>query len=957
MRERIPIPLVLLSILAALPPPAAGQDVAPPDTAVALAASLDGEDPVPLDGRVVHDTLPNGLVLYVRENPRPRDRIELRLVLRAGSVLEEPAERGLAHFVEHMAFNGTARFEKQAIVDYLESIGMRFGPDVNAYTSFDETVYMLTVPTDSVDQLETGLDILEDWAEGIAFDPEEVAREAPVVVEEWRLGRGAGMRTLDEHLPVLFEGSRYAERLPIGTKETIEAATAGDLRAFYERWYRPDLAAVIAVGDIDAAEMVEAIRSRFGDWETPAGAPPRESWPVPLHEETLVSVATDPETQVPSVSIYHKRAPRTSATAEAYRRSIVEGLRERMLARRFQEIAQRPDPPFLGAGSGGGRMVESVDFWVLGAGLKEDDVPRGVEALVEEAERVDRHGFLESELERARVEALRSAESRWDEREKTPSDRWAGAYAERFLHGTPAPGPGLDLALHRRWLPEIGLEEVNDAARAAIAERARVVLLTAPEKEGVAVPDEETLLERFAAGATGEVAAWEDRAPEGPLVADPPEPGRVVEERSIEELGVLVWTLSNGATVWLKPTDFRDDEVLFAGTSSGGTSLVPDSLVVPAALATFAVGEGGVGTLDLVALGKALAGKNADVSPTLGALEEGLRGRASPRDLETMFQLAWLRATAPRRDPDAFASLRERLGAMVANRAASPEQVWRDTLNATLADYGERLVLFDPATIERMDLDASMAIYRDRFADFDDWTFFLVGAFDPDSVRPQVERWLAPLPASEREETWRNVDPDPPPGAVEKAVAKGIEPKSLTEIVFHGPFEWSPENAHVLASLGEYLRIRLREEMREEEGGTYFVRVGTSAARWPEEEMSLSISYGSDPGRAEELEAILRAEVGKVRAGEVDAEDFAKVKETQRRALETDLRENGWWLGRLRTHVIHDLDPRRILDRGERIDALEPGAIAEGARRWIDPDRYVEVRLVPAEEAGEPVSR
>lgn len=946
MRPRLALLSLSIGLLVAAP---ASAQEALPDSVVALAAALEGDDPVPLDGAVFHDTLPNGLVLYVRENPEPRDRAELRLVIRVGSVLEEEDERGLAHLVEHMAFNGTERFEKQEIVDYLESIGMRFGPDVNAYTSFDETVYMLTVPTDSAARLETGLDILEEWAKAIAFDPAEVEKEIPVVVEEWRLRRGAGMRTLEEHLPVLLEGSRYAERLPIGQRETIESATDEKLRGFYERWYRPDLAAVIAVGDFDLEPMVEGFRERFGDWETPADAPARESWPVPLHEETRVSVATDPEAQAPDLTIYHKRPVRPMDTAEAYRRELVGRLRDRIIRERFGEIAQRADPPFVFGGSGSAPIVESIDFWVVQGLLKEDDVERGVEAIVREIERVDRHGFLDSELDRARAEAVRGAERLWDERGKTDSSFYAGRYAVHFLHGWPATGPALRLALHRRWIPGIELEEVDALTRSAIAEEARVVVLTAPEKEGVTVPAEDAILARFHAGATGEIAAWVDAAPEGPLVPDPPQPGRIEDERAIEAVGVTVWELSNGATVYLKPTDFKDDEVLLRATSTGGSSLVADSLVVPASTATFVVQQGGLGELDVVALQKALTGKNARVRPILGSLREGLWGFASPRDLETMFQLAWLSAMRPRADPDAFASARSRMEAMFANRVASPEAAWQDTLRVTLANHDPRLVLPGPGMIERMGLDASIEIYRDRFADFDDWTFFLVGAFDPDSVRPLVERWLASLPASERDETWRDVETDPPSGAVEKTVARGIEPKSLTEIVFHGPFEWSPENAHALGSLADYLRIRLREEMREEEGGTYFVRVSANPQRWPDEEMSLSISYGSDPGRAEELESILREEVEEVRAGEVDAEDFEKVRETQRRALETSLRENDWWADRLEDLVFHDLDVAAILDRENRIEGLEPEDIVEAAR-WIDPGRYVEVRLVPAEE-------
>jgi zinc protease len=927
---------------------AARPTATPAQTPVAAAAApLEAQ--VPLDPQVVHDTLANGLLLYVRANPEPRDRAELRLVLKAGSVLEDEDQRGLAHLVEHMAFNGTARFEKQALVDYLESIGMRFGPDVNAYTAFDETVYMLTVPTDSAAQFETALRILEDWARHLAFEPAEVEKERPVVIEEWRLGRGAGMRTLDAHLPVLFHGSRYAERLPIGRREVIETAPVEALRRFYDTWYRPDLAAVIAVGDFDAERVAAQLRERFAGWEGPTEPRPRASFPVPSHEETLVSVATDPETTVPSVSVYHKHAPRETGTLAAYRRSIVEALRSAILSRRYFELSQRPEPPFLGAATGGGRFVESADVVIYGAGLKETDVAGGIDALVTEAERAERHGFTPTELEREKKEILRAVEGAYDEREKTHSARYAQEFLQHFLHGFPAPGPAIALELHRRFLPEIALAEVDAATRAAFGEESRVVLLTAPEKAGVEVPSAESVLAAFQRAAQSEVAAYEDRSPAGPLVATPPAPGRIVAERAIPEIGVTIWELSNGAEVVLKATDFKDDEVLFHGASPGGSSLAPDSLVVPASTATWVVEQSGLGELDLVALHKALAGVQVAVSPFIGSLEEGLSGRASPRDLETLFQLVHLYVTAPREDPDAFASLRERMRGQLANRSASPEAAFRDTLSVTIADHHPRAVATTPAPsmVDRMDLEASLAFYRDRFADVDDFDFYLVGAFDPDSVRPMVERWLATLPALPREETWRDDGIDPPATKVERVVRKGIEPKSQTTIVFPGSFEWSLDNVNAIGALGDYLEIRLREELREDLGGTYAVSVAAAGWRWPDPQSELRVSFGADPPRVDELLAIVFGEIGKVWKGEVDAEDFAKVKEAKRREHETNLRENAFWLARLDGYRRHGVDPREVLNIDERIEALAPGAVAAAARRWVDPDRYVRVTLLP----------
>ncbi|MGH7563711.1 MAG: M16 family metallopeptidase, partial [Gemmatimonadota bacterium] len=442
-------------------------------------------DTLPLDPLVLHGTLPNGLQYYVRENREPRERAELRLVVDAGSVLEDDDQRGLAHLLEHMAFNGTAHFGEEELVDYLESIGMRFGPDVNAFTSFDETVYMLTVPTDSTAVVETAFQILEDWAHGIALDPDALARERPVVVEEWRLGRGAEMRMLDEHLPVIFKDSRYAVRLPIGELEIIEDAPVEAVRSFYEDWYRPGLMAVIAVGDFDAAEMVEKIESHFGGIPV-AGTPrPREVFPVPPHAETLVSVATDPEARVTTVTIYNKHALRETGTVAAYRRSIVEGLHDRMLNARFEEIVQRPDAPFIFAFAGQGRFVRPSEVSVLAAAVPEGGATAGIEALLTEAERAARHGFAASELERAKAELLREVESAYLEREKTESQGYAGLYMQHFLQDEPAPGIEAAWPLHQRLVPEITLDELNRVADEWLTDEDRVVVVSAPEKEGL----------------------------------------------------------------------------------------------------------------------------------------------------------------------------------------------------------------------------------------------------------------------------------------------------------------------------------------------------------------------------------------------------------------------------------------------------------------------------------------
>ncbi len=567
-------------------------------------------------------------------------------MVKAGSVLEDEDQLGLAHFVEHMAFNGTEHFEKQELVDYLEGIGMRFGPDLNAYTSFDETVYMLMVPTDSAELVATAFQILEDWAHGQVFDHEEIDKERGVIVEEWRLGRGAGARIRDQQLPVLFQGSRYAERLPIGKPEVVENFDYETLKRFYRQWYRPDLMAVIAVGDFEAETIEELIHRHFAGIPMPDIAPERPTFPVPDHEETLFAIATDPEATFNSVAVYWKQQAREVGTLGAYRQSIVEALYNRMLNFRLFELTQQAEPPFIGASSSQGRFIGSKEVYVLGAGVQENRHERALEVLLTEAQRVARHGFTETELEREKRELLRFLQQAYDEREKTQSSGYASEYARAFLYDEPIPGIAFEFGAHQRLLPSVRLEETNRLAREWITESNRVILVDGPEKEGAEVPGEAELLAVFAAVEAAGIEAYVDVATEAPLVPIVPEPAEIIEIEELEEIGVQRWTLANGVRVLLKPTDFKDDEILFNGWSPGGTSLASDRDYVAAMTASTVVFRAGVGEFSLVDLQKKLAGTAVRVSPSIGSLYEAIGGSASPSDVETMFQLIYLYFTA-----------------------------------------------------------------------------------------------------------------------------------------------------------------------------------------------------------------------------------------------------------------------------------------------------------------------
>ena len=941
--------------------------------AVPAAFGQDGEA-LPFDPEVRRGALSNGLVYYVRRNAEPPNRAQLRLAVKAGSAMETESQRGLAHFVEHMAFNGTERFAKQEIVGYLESIGSGFGPDLNAYTSFDETVYQLEIPTENPAVLDTAVQILSEWAYAMAFEPEEVVQERSVIMEEWRSGRDADTRMLYGQLPTLFGDSRYSERLPIGVPEVISAATAEQLREFADAWYRPELMAVVAVGDFDTDRIEDAIRQHFAP--PPQGtveyararrsAVPVEQprFEIPGHREPRISVVTDPEASITSLSLYRKLPADTGRDAAAYRRLLVDALYGEMINARLAERLQVADPPYAGANAGRGHLAGATATLVARAWVSQDGVARGLDAVLAELRRSQLHGFTATELARAKANLMRSAESAYAERDQQPSARLAGEYLRHFLTDDMAPGLEAEFELHRRLLPEITLAEV-DAVADLWAEPGDVVLLVSGP-DGIAAaaaeaadvdPDDPdtansalgvTLLGQLAAAVTRDVEPYVDQTGDAPLLASVPAPGAVAAERRLEAIDAAEWTLSNGVTVIAKQTDFRNDEVLMAATSPGGDSLVADADYIPAFSAAAIAAGSGAGAHDQVTLEKLLAGKEVSVDASIGELFEGLQGYASPRDLETLFQLVTLYATDPRFDPTYFASFRSRLQGQVENRDASPQIVFRDRVRSVLAQEHFRSRPLTTEVLEELDLERSQAVYEDRFADFGDFTFIFTGAFDPQELRALSAAYLGALPAAGRVERWRDVGIDPPPGIVEETVRRGVEPLSTTYLAFAGDMAWSRTEALTLTLLGEMLQMRLRESIRERLGGAYSYGAFGSAQALPDPEYQVSVFFESDPARAEELADAVFAEVEWLRAGG-EQSYLDKAKELHRSARQEQRTTNRFWLDQIRAVVERGETFTAIGGFEQRLDSITLEDVAGAARRYLDPDRYVHLVLLPEE--------
>lgn len=905
--------------------------------------------PLPVDPQVTVGKLSNGMTYYIRANKKPEKRAELRLAVSVGSVVEDDDQRGLAHLCEHMAFNGTKNFKKQELVNYLESIGMRFGPELNAYTSFDETVYMLSIPTDNDTIVRTAFQVLEDWAHNVSYDPEEIDKERGVVVEEWRLGRGADMRMLDKQFPIIFKDSKYADRLVIGTKESLESFKHGSLTRYYNEWYRPDLMAVIAVGDFDKAEIEKLITEHFSRMEAPAARRERVSYPVPGNTEPLFAIATDPEATGSGVEVMFKHPKQYTMSEADYRRDVVQSLYDGMLNNRLQELTLQADPPFMFAMSGRGGFVRSSDMYRLSAQVKDNGIERGLRTLLTEARRVRLHGFTATELDRQKSEMLRGIEQMYIERDKTESRRLVGEYIGNFLDREAIPGIEAEYGLYQKFLPGITLDEVNALARNLISEENRVITVDGPQKEGVKIPDKTELEAIFKETEATPVDAYVDKVTTKPLIATTPAPGSIVKERTFADVGVTEWTLSNGIRVVLKPTDFKNDEILFSAFSFGGSSLVSDADYYPAISATSVLGEGGLADIDQIELQKMLQGKIASASAYIGELEEGLRGNASPKDIETLFQLIYLTATSPRADTTAFAAFKSRVKGFLENRNARPETALDDTMTVTLGSYNFRRQPMSEAMLDRYDLQRSLRIFKERFADCNDFTFFFDGAFTLDQIRPYVLTYIGGLPAGKRQETWKDLGIRPPSGVIKKVVRKGIEPKSTVRLIFTGPFEWTRENRHALQSMAAVLRIKLREALREEKGGTYGVGVGATPIHYPRSEYRLMISWGCSPDRVDELIATAMQQIDSVLNYDVTDLYITKVKESQKRERELNLKENRFWLGSLSFAYANGEDPGNILRDGELIDHITPAYIRSAAKTYLDRNNMISFVLLPSE--------
>ncbi|QIP11382.1 insulinase family protein [Spirosoma aureum] len=902
---------------------------------------------IPTDPAVKVGKLPNGLTYYIRKNAEPKNRAELRLVIRAGSVLENDNQQGLAHFMEHMEFNGTKNFPKNELVNFLQSAGVRFGADLNAYTGFDETVYQLPVPTDSVKVFRQAFQILEDWAHNATIDPTEVDKERGVILEERRLGRGAGQRLRDQYFPILLNNSQYARRLPIGTEQVLTTFKTETLRQFYQDWYRPDLMAVIAVGDFDTKEVEGIIREKFGRIPAVKTPKPRTEYEIPPHKDTKVVILTDPEQPNTVVQVIYKRPEIKEKTLNDLRESIKRGLFNTMLGNRIQELTQRADPPFLGGYSNYSDFLGNLDAFTSIAVAKEGNVEKAIRAVLDENARVKQFGFTSTELDRAKREFMTNVEQAYSERDKTRSANYVNEYVQNFTDKEPYTSIEFYYNFLKKEQDGIKLAEVNTLVDQFIHNDNRAVIVLAPEKDKAKLPTVEQIL-GYVDNAGKGLTAYEDKTLDSPLLAKLPTGSPVVNEKQIKDIGVTEWRLKNGVRVVLKPTNFKNDQILFSGSSFGGTSLYDLTDFMSARFSSTLVAMGGTGDYNQIQLGKFLSGKQVSVFPFVGELSEGINGSAAPKDLETALQLLYSYFTQPRKDVDVVKGFLSNQRSALQNQinTPTPARVFQDTVQVTLGANNPRRQPLKPEDLDKIDLDRAVKIYQERFANGGDFIFYFVGNFKEDQLKPLVEKYLGGLPATEATEKFKDLGIRIPSGQISKTVYRGVDPKASVQLVYSGDLNWSSETTTQLDALAEVLEIKLIEKLREEESGVYGVGASAAYSKYPVSRYTFRISFGCAPQNVEKLIAKTQELINDLKEKGALPADIAKFKAETRRETEVQLKDNQFWLGYLQNQYYNGDAPDEVLHENEQLDKVTVESTKAAANLCFGPN-FIRLVLLP----------
>ena len=915
----------------------------------AITAFAQQMPPVPTDPNVRIGKLENGLTYYIRQNKLPEKQADFYIAQKVGSILEEDSQRGLAHFLEHMCFNGTTNFPGNSLREYLETIGVKFGTNLNAYTSVDETVYNISnVPVIRDGIIDSCLLILHDWANDLTLEPKEIDKERGVIHEEWRTRTGAMMRMYEKTFPIMFKDSKYAYRLPIGIMEVVDNFPYQALRDYYEKWYRPDQQGIIVVGDIDVDQIEAKIKKMFSPIEMPKNAAVREYFPVPDNDEPLITIAKDKEQQIPMIYLFHKHnvVPNDQKNSIAYlAMNYMTSMIGQMINTRLAELIHKPNPPFIQAGAGDENFVVSkTKAAFTGIAIaKEDGILPATEALVREIERVRQFGFTAGEYARAKADYLRALESAYNERNKTRSSSYVQEYVRHFIDNEPIPGIENEYSIMNQLAPNIPVQAINQTVKQLIGEKNIVLSVFCPDKETMKYPTEEELKNVLTKVRAEKLEAYVDKVSNEPLLKVNPQAGKVVKsEEGI--YGSKVLTLSNGVRVVLKNTDYKADEVQMRAFSPGGVSIFKDEDVLQFSLMNDIVPLGGLGNFNALDLDKVMSGKMASVSAHVGLNTEGLSGGCSPKDLETMLQLVYLRFTAPRMDQDAFTSFISRNKAALVNQDADPKTAFTDSVNVALYNHHPRALTLKASMFDKVNYDRIIELYKDRFADASDFTFILVGNIDEAKATPLLEQYLGALPSINRKENFRDTNMHFRKGLYSNDFERKMETaKSTVIMINHGDVKFNHKNVLMMNIMGQLLDILYTKTVREEAGGTYGVSCSGDVVRVPNQEGVFQIIFETDTARRPEMVELIKQGIEQYIKEGPKAEDLAKVKEYMSKTHQQNIKENSYWSQALSTYYWDKLDVNTNFD--STLNSITIQDLKDFAKKFFGQKNMIEVSM------------
>lgn len=906
--------------------------------------------PIPVDKNVRIGKLDNGLTYYIRKNNLPANRADFYIAQKVGSIQEEADQRGLAHFLEHMCFNGTTHFPGDALKQYLERIGVKFGENLNAYTSIDETVYNISnVPVTTPGAIDSCLLILHDWSNDLTLDPVEIDKERGVINEEWRTRMSAMMRFQEKMLPIMFAGTKYANCFPIGTMDVVMNFKPQTLRDYYEKWYRPDLQGIVVVGDIDVDAIEAQIKKVFSDIPAQPNAAKREYYPVNDNKEPIILIAQDKEQPNIQAIIFNKHDATPDdqkGTMDYLVQNYATTLISNMLNARLNELVQVADPPYIYAGTYDDDffVAKTKDAFTGMVVCKEGAVESGITTLLREIERARQFGFTETEYNRARAEYLRQLESAFNERDKRKNEEYVNEYVRHFLDNEPIPGIESEYAIINQIAPNIPVAALNQMMLALVTDENQVVAVLGPEKEGLKLPTEDAIKKILADVKAEKLTAYVDKVSDEPLMAEAPKGGKIVSEKTDDVFGTTMLTLSNGVKVIIKKTDFKADEIRMKGVSLGGSSLFPDSEIININ-GLDAVSVGGLGNFSAVDLEKVLAGKKASVSYGIGDKTEAVNGSCSPKDFETMMQLTYLTFTAPRRDDEAFASYKNRNKASLQNAELNPRLAFSDSIQAGIYMNHPRRMRIKADMIDQMNYDKILSMYQDRFKDASDFTFIFVGNVNVEEMKPVIAEYLGALPSINRKESFKDNKVEIRQGAFKNNFIRQQEtPKASNFVFINGACKYDLRNDILLSMTSQILDLIYTNKVREDEGGSYGVYTFGQLNKYPKEQAMLQIIFETSPAKRDKLMQIIFTELNNVAKAGPTESDLNKVKEFMLKKHAEDLKENSYWMNSIDEYLFTGMNP--LKDYTEIVNSITVKDIQKFIDDLLKQKNEIEVSMV-----------